>query len=198
MTTVKQAFQPRETRKNRELSVLASGKESRWSRAHLIVITKTRGNLPRFYVKTLMTINKITCWNVPCGLHQAIIQDARIVDTRASNEEAAEKVPPFIRLILELTSLAHPLRKYVVKKTYKVGEASEFIKDMEHLLGTRCEMLATLAGELIPEALGQLLNGLEVDVEVEHHVGRFYDKPYCLVTQIKRRGELIEAVNAKQ
>jgi hypothetical protein len=134
-----------------------------------------------------MKIEKSTCWNVPCGFHQAIIRDARIIESEHQGVYQSQ-----IRLILELSSLLHPLKKYVVKKTYKLSDAADFIKDMENLLGDRCEMLANLSGEIIPEALGHLLSGVEVDVEVEHLQGKAHDQPFCLVSQIKPRGSLIE------
>lgn len=138
-----------------------------------------------------MQIEKKTCWNVPCGFHQAIIRDTRIIQTDGSGTNQ-----PFIRLILELTSLVHPLRKYVVKRTYRPHESSDFIADMENLLGDQCEKLATLSGEIIPEALNSLLQGMEVDIEVEHHHGKSHDQPFCLVTQIRKRGEMIETLMA--
>lgn len=156
----------------------------------MLVKKTARGNCPwSLNNKKTMIVEKKTCWNVPCGFHQAIIRDARIIENNGIGTNQL-----FIRLILELSSIMRPLRKYVVKRTYKPHESSDFIADMENLLGDQCEKLATLSGEIIPEALNSLLQGMEVDIEVEHHHGKSHDQPFCLVTQIRKRGELIETL----
>lgn len=95
--------------------------------------------------------------------------------------------------MFEITSLAHPTKTHVAKKTYKRADSEMIIADLEHLFYGRIEQVINLAGEIIPEALTLLL-GRGVDIEISHYCGKNHDEPFCLVTKVRNRGGLIERI----
>lgn len=133
-----------------------------------------------------MKILKKQSWNLPSGFHQAKIIDAQLIKGAGKDEQ-------YLRLIFEITSLAHPTKVYVAKRVYKRVDSEAIIDDLEHLFRGKIEQVINLSGEIIPEAL-VLLNGKEVDIEIEHHRGKNHDEPFCLVTQVRNNGVLIEQI----
>ena len=136
-----------------------------------------------------MKLQKKTIWNIPSGFHQAKLVDARLIQ-RAFNGKDEE----VLRLLFEITSLLHPTKTYLAQKIYRCGDSKSTIEDLEHLLTGKIEQVVNLVGEIIPEALA-LFVGMEVDIEIEHHRGKNHDEPFCLVTQVKNRGVLIELMD---
>lgn len=96
-------------------------------------------------------------------------------------------------MIFEITSLVHPTRKYVAKRIYKSSDSKALVADLEHLLGDEHTKVINLAGEIISEAL-VVLEGMEVDIEVQHHRSKAHEQPFCNVSQVKKRGALIETL----
>lgn len=187
MKLVKKALFNNPSRKTPE------GHEDRWiinpaEQAHAVSEQKQspEEHIPG-YLKN-MQIEKRKSWILPAGFHQAKIVDARLIQIGVNNKD--EQV---LRLIFELTSLIHPTRTYVAKKNYRHGDSQRLIEDFEHLLNGEVERVINLSGEIIPEALS-LLVGKNVDIEIEHHRGKNHDEPYCLVTQVRNLGVLIEAM----
>lgn len=137
-----------------------------------------------------MKLEKVVCWNLIEGFHQATITDARLNKKCVGNKDEWE-----LRLIFEITSLVHPTKQYVAKRVYRKGDSVEIIDDLEHLLGDDINRVINLAGEIISEAL-VILKGLPVDIEVEHIHGKDHDNPFCLVSQVRKPGVLIEQIRA--
>jgi fructose 1,6-bisphosphatase len=137
-----------------------------------------------------MKIEKVICWNLIDGFHQARIVDARLNKKCVNSKDEWE-----LRLIFEITSLVHPTKQYVAKRVYRKGDSVEIIADLEHLLGDAMNKVINLAGEIISEAL-VILNGMPVDIEVEHIYGKDHDNPFCLVSQVRKPGVLIEQIRA--
>ncbi len=137
-----------------------------------------------------MKIEKVICWNLIDGFHQARIVDARLNKKCVNSKDEWE-----LRLIFEITSLIHPTKQYVAKRVYRKGDSVEIIDDLEHLLGDDINRVINLAGEIISEAL-VILKGLPVDIEVEHIYGKDHDNPFCLVSQVRKPGVLIEKIRA--
>jgi len=115
----------------------------------------------------------------------------KVVDARQIQRTLNNKEEEVLRLLFEITSLLHPTKTYVAQKIYRRGDSTAIIEDFDHLLGGKIERVINLSGEIIPEALS-LFVGMEVDIEIEHHRGKNHDEPFCLVTQVKNRGVLIE------
>jgi hypothetical protein len=137
-----------------------------------------------------MKIEKVICWNLIKGFHQARIVDARLYKKCVNNKDEWE-----LRLIFEIISLIHPTKQYVAKRVYRKGDSEEIIADLEHLLGDDINKVINLAGEIISEAL-VILTGMPVDIEVEHIHGKDHDNPFCLVSQVRKPGVLIEQIRA--
>jgi hypothetical protein len=136
----------------------------------------------------MMKVDKIQCWNVLLGFHQARIVDARLIKKCVNNRDEFE-----LRLIFEITSLVHPTKQYMAKKVYRKGDSIQIITDLEHLLGNDIHSVINLQGEIIGEGLVRLV-GKQVDIEIEHHQGKNHDEPFCLVTQVTNPGVLIEQI----
>lgn len=94
---------------------------------------------------------------------------------------------------MELTSLVHPTKRYMARKVYRSNDGRALVADLEHLLDGRTDLVINLAGEIIPEGLLVLKDQL-VDIEIEHIRGRNHEEPFCLVSQIKKSGELITTI----
>ena len=137
-----------------------------------------------------MQLNKIINWVVPEGFHQAKVVDARLTRKSGSNKQDDED----LRLMLEITSLINPTKKLMAKRVYRRSDSEEIIADLEHLLGDNINSVINLQGEIIGEGLMQLV-GRAVDIEIVHHQGKNHDQPFCLVTQVKNPGLLIEEID---
>ena len=137
-----------------------------------------------------MQIEKVVCWNLIDGFHQARIVDARLNKKCVNSKDEWE-----LRLIFEIISLIHPTKQYVAKRVYRKGDSIEIIADLEHLLGDDINRVINLAGEIISEAL-VILKGMPVDIEVEHINGKDHANPFCLVSQVRKPGVLIEQIRA--
>jgi hypothetical protein len=109
-----------------------------------------------------MKLEKVVCWNLIEGFHQARIVDARLNKKCVGNKDEWE-----LRLIFEIISLIHPTKQYVAKRVYRKGDSEEIIADLEHLLGDDINKVINLAGEIISDAL-ITLKGMPVDIECEH------------------------------
>lgn len=170
------------------------GHEDRWiinpaEQAHAVSEQKQspEEHIPG-YLKN-MQIEKRKSWILPAGFHQAKIVDARLLQRAFKGKD--EEV---LRFLFEITSLLHPTKTYVAQKVYRAVDSKFAIEDLEHLLKGKAEQVLNLAGEIIPEALS-LFVGMEVDIEIEHHRGKNHDEPYCIVTQVKSRGVLIDLMD---
>lgn len=135
-----------------------------------------------------MKLDKVINWNLNEGFHQARIADARLNKKCVGNKDEWE-----LRLIFEIMSSIHPTKKYMAKRVYRKCDSLEIIGDLEHLLGDNINSVINLAGEIIPDAL-VILQDMLVDIEVEHVHGKDHDNPFCLVSQVRKAGVLIEQI----
>lgn len=126
-----------------------------------------------------MKIRKKIAWVLNDGFHRGEIVDAALVN---KGKDGCE-----LRLIFEITSLLHPTKKYMAKRTYGVKDSDYLIRDLEELVGDDMGKLIDVSGEIIAEALA-ILVGIEVDLEIDQIQGKNYDVPYCRVAQIKKAG----------
>jgi len=177
--------------KIRQQEIKPADNDGRWSeplteQEHERSETKARRTNPWLLENTGMKLIKRQCWNLPSGFHHAKIVSAQLI--KGANKEELE-----LRLIFEITSLAHPTKIYVAKRVYRRAESDTIIDDLEHLLNSKIEQVVNLSGEIIPEALSLLVDK-EVDIEIEHHRGKNHDEPFCLVAQVRNRGVLIEQI----
>jgi hypothetical protein len=136
-----------------------------------------------------LKIEKQICWVLVEGFHQATIVDARLIKKCVNTKDEWE-----LRMIFEVTSLVHPTKQYMAKRVYRKGDSEQIIADLEHLLGDDINRVINLAGEIISEAL-IILVGKPVDIEIEHKHGKNHAAPFCLVSQVKNHGELIEQIS---
>lgn len=130
-----------------------------------------------------MKIKKKIEWISPIGVHQAKIVTANIL-----KEGEVEKV----QLVYKIKSVLHPTKQYLARRCYGATQSKALIADLEHLLGTDVEQVINLEGEVLPEGLA-LLKGMEVDIEIDHYQAENYQKPLCLVTKVRKRGELADS-----
>lgn len=130
-----------------------------------------------------MKVIKKTTWVVPSGIHQAIIADARITNGKNGTDE--------LRLIFEITSLIHPLKKYQAKKTYNELDQNHLAHDLEALLKDDIGAVIGLEGEILADKLG-VLEGKCVEIEVTHLYDPAFKDPFCKVRRIGRPGQLLK------
>ena len=166
------------------------GNEFLRKQAHAVSETKPGQQIPGVRRQTPMKLDKVVSWNLIEGFHQAKIADARLNKRCINGRDEWE-----LRLIFSITSVVHPTKQYVAKRVYRKGDSEEIIADLEHLLGDGINKVINLAGEIIPEAL-ITLKEMPVDIEVEHINGKDHDVPFCLVTQVRKPGVLIEQIRA--
>ena len=134
-----------------------------------------------------MKIPKAISWNLIEGFHQA-----RIVDARLTKQCINGKDEWVLRLIFEITSLVHPRKTYQAKKVYRSKDHLQIDADLDELLGDGIAHVFNLHGEIIPEAL-VILEGMTVDIEIEHIHGKNHDEPFCFVSRVCKPGGLIES-----
>lgn len=126
---------------------------------------------------------KKLCWHCPKGFHKA-----QIISVNLTSGDKNKSSRDEIKIVLELTSLKHPFRRYAARKLYR--SIQEFVDDFTHLKGEAfVEKLFTIEGQLIEEALSTL-QGAFVDIEMGLKYTSNHEEPLRLVTKIKRSGEL--------
>jgi hypothetical protein len=127
-------------------------------------------------------LQKKIAWVLTDGFHRAKIVDAGLVNKGKNGKDEWE-----LRLIFEITSLLHPTKTFMAKRSYGVKESDYIIRDLEELLRADVDKVIDVTGEIIADAL-DLLVGIEVDLEIDHIQGKNYADPYCRVAQIKKAG----------
>lgn len=132
--------------------------------------------------QAVMKIQKKIAWVLTDGFHRGNIVDAALVNKGRDGKEEWE-----LRLIFEITSLLHPTKTYMAKRSYSVRDSEYIVRDLEELLGDDVCKVIDVSGEIIAEALSALV-GIEVDLEIDHIQGKNYTAPYCRVAQIKKAG----------
>lgn len=132
-----------------------------------------------------MKLEKKVHWVFPEGIHQARIISAGLYgEGNGKNDEE-------LKIILQVTSLVHPLKQYRTRIIYWPQELRKFITDFTPIVGEeKVAALFNMEGELISEGL-TCLSGLLVDIETFLDYRPGHAQPLNMVRRIKPRGELM-------